>query len=73
MFTQEEKNFIVNILAQTKVSPVQPDALQVVELVQSVVRKLTAEEIKQERVNMNEETQPVETPVEVVPETPAEI
>ena len=60
MFTQEEKNFIINILAQTKVNPAQEDALLVVNLVQSVIKKLTAPP-------MQDEQTPAETP-----ETPVE-
>lgn len=38
--TQVEKKFLLSLLSQVSISPQQPDAIQVCEIVQSITQKL---------------------------------
>lgn len=44
--TQEQKQFIVDVLSKITLSAVDPNATQNIEMIQSIVKELTKEEIK---------------------------
>lgn len=44
--TQEQKQFIVNILSKLQINPAAEDAMANVQMIQSIIKELTKEEIK---------------------------
>lgn len=41
MFNKEEKDFLLNLMKQITINPSAPDVLKTVEIVQSVIKRLT--------------------------------